>query len=80
MGTYGNLFQADHSLSFIGIVTPQDTSQSKALGLNYQVPLPGGDAWQASLLVSDSFVQPIGGSNVVGKGFMVGLRYKEKPW
>lgn len=73
-GTYGNLFQADHSLSFIGIVTPQDTSQSKALGLSYQVPLPGGDAWQASLLVSDSFVQPIGGSNVVGKGFNVSLK------
>lgn len=73
-GTYSNLFQADHSLSFIGIVTPQDTSQSKALGLNYQVPLAGGDAWQASLLVSDSFVQPIGGSNVVGKGFNLSLK------
>lgn len=73
-GTYGNLFQADHSLSFIGIVTPQNTAQSQALGLNYQVPLAGGDAWQAALLLSDSSVQPIGGSNVVGKGFNLSLK------
>lgn len=73
-GSYGNLFQADHTLAFIGIVTPQDTSQSKALGLNYQIPLPGGDSWQASLLASDSFVQPLGSTNVVGKGFNVSLK------
>lgn len=74
MGRYGNLFQEDHTLSFIGIVTPQDPKQSKAFGLNYLIPLPEGSSWQASLLVSDSSVQPLGGTNVVGKGFNVALK------
>jgi hemolysin activation/secretion protein len=73
-GRYGNLFQEDHTLSFIGIVTPQDPKQTKALGLNYMIPLPEGSAWQASLLLSDSFVQPIGDTNVVGKGFNVSIK------
>lgn len=74
VGRYGNLFQRDHTLSFIGILTPQNTSQTKALGLNYLVPLGSGSAWQGSLLVSDSAVQPLGDTNVVGKGFNVALK------
>ncbi len=73
-GRYGNLFQEDHSVSFIGITTPQDPSQTKALGLGYQIPLAQGGAWQASFLVSDSLVEPVGDTNVVGKGFAVGVR------
>jgi hemolysin activation/secretion protein len=72
-GRYGNLFQEDHSINFIGIVTPQEPDQTKAFGMSYQIPLPQGGSWQARFLVSDSLVEPVGDTLVAGKGFAVGV-------
>lgn len=71
---YNNLFQEDHSFSLTAITVPQDTDQSKVLALSYMVPLPKGDAWMSTLVLSDSLVEPLGATNVVGKGFNVGVR------
>jgi hemolysin activation/secretion protein len=73
--TYNNLFQEDHSLGLTFITSPQNPSESKVLGLSYMIPKPGGDAWMASLVVSDSAVQPLGSTNVVGKGFMAAIKH-----
>lgn len=72
---YNNLFQEDHSLGLMFITSPQNPSESKVMGLTYTIPKPGGDAWMANLIVSDSAVQPLGSTNVVGKGFMLGVQH-----
>lgn len=72
---YNNLFQEDHSLGLAFITSPQNPSESKVLALTYTIPKPGGDAWMASVIASDSFVEPLGSTNVVGKGFLVGIKH-----
>lgn len=72
---YDNLFQVDHSLAMTLITAPQRPSESKVLALNYLVPLDRGDSLLASLTASDSVVEPLGATNVVGKGLTLGARY-----
>lgn len=72
--SYNNLFQEDHSLGLAFITSPQEPSENKVLAMSYTIPRPGGDSWKASLIASDSYVQPLGSTNVVGKGLMVGLK------
>jgi hemolysin activation/secretion protein len=71
---YNNLWQADHALSVTAITTPQDIDQSKVLALSYTIPLQGSDAWLGYAVLSDSLVEPLGSANVVGKGFVLGLK------
>lgn len=72
---YDNLFQRDHGIALTAITAPEDTSQSKVLVGNYTLPLAGGDTLLASLTVSDSQVEPLGATTVIGKGTTVGLRW-----
>lgn len=71
---YNNLWQADHALSVTAITTPQDIDQSKVLALSYTIPLQGSDAWLGYAVLSDSLVEPLGSANVVGKGFVLGVK------
>lgn len=71
---YNNLWQADHSMSLTAITTPQNIDQSKVLAMSYTIPLQGSDAWLGYAVLSDSLVEPLGSANVVGKGFVLGVK------
>jgi hemolysin activation/secretion protein len=72
---YDNLFQRDHSLAVTAITAPQDTSQSKVLTAAYSAPVGDGRTAVGYLVLSDSVVEPLGASTVVGKGFILGGRW-----
>lgn len=71
---YDNLFQLEHVLSLTAIVAPQDVNQSKVFTASYTMPEANGDAWLVYGLASDSSVEPLGSTNVIGKGTTLGLR------
>lgn len=73
-GRYDNLFQRDHSLQFMAVTAPGNPTQSKAFGLSYTVPEPGGNAWQASALWSDSRLEVFNEAAIVGRGTVLGLK------
>lgn len=70
-----NLWDAGHTLSLTYSVAPQNRNQSEVFSGSYNVPLIG-TPW--SFLVygytSNSNVAALGGTNVLGDGFQVGLR------
>jgi len=72
---YDNLFQADHSVALTLITAPQKPAESKVLSANYLVPRDDGSTLLASLTASDSVVEPLGATTVVGKGLTLGARY-----
>lgn len=74
---YDNLFQLDHRIGASVLVSPEDTSEVRVASLSYVVPGPKA-AWYLSFygLVSKSEVGAVvGGSNVIGDGYVVGLRF-----
>ena len=80
---YDNLFQREHSVSLTLMGTPAEPSQSKVAVLGYAVPLDGGDSLSASLVWSNSNVATLGGTQALGKGTTLGLRWLrslEAPW
>ena len=72
---YDNLWQLGHSLSATYAVAPQDRATSEVFAGSYLAPL-WGTPW--SLMAfgysSNSNVASLGGTNVLGKGFDVGVR------
>lgn len=72
---YDNLFQRGHGLSLTGITAPTNTAQSKVLVMNYSLPLQEGATLTAYAVASDSSVESLGGTTVLGKGTTLGLRY-----
>jgi hemolysin activation/secretion protein len=72
---YENLFQLDHSVALTLATSPQDTSQSRVVSLNYTIPTSDQAAWVGYIVNSDSAVAALGDVNVLGKGTTVGLRY-----
>lgn len=72
---YDNLFQRDHSLSLTALTAPMRPSQSQVLVLNYLVPLGDGDSLSLSAVNSNSAIDSLGGTRVLGKGTTLGLRY-----
>ncbi|MBA3811843.1 MAG: ShlB/FhaC/HecB family hemolysin secretion/activation protein, partial [Caulobacteraceae bacterium] len=72
---YDNLWQLGHSVSFTYSVAPQRPSDSQIFAGSYLAPL-WGTPW--SLLAygydSNSNVATLGGTNVLGKGYALGLR------
>lgn len=80
MGTlrYDNLFQLDHSLALTFITAPVRPSQSRVLVANYTIADTDseslGDSWNLSLTLSDSDVETLGGTQVLGRGTTLGLR------
>lgn len=71
---YDNLWQRDHSLSLTFITAPGQPRQSQVLVANYLMAEPAGDSWNLSLTLSDSDVETLGGTQVLGRGTTVGLR------
>ncbi|MDT0508419.1 ShlB/FhaC/HecB family hemolysin secretion/activation protein [Novosphingobium sp. MMS21-SN21R] len=72
---YSNLFGAGHTLSVSAIVAPRAPRESKVFSGSYLAPFIGSP-W--SVLVygynSNSNVAALGGTNVLGDGFQIGLR------
>ncbi|TDP64082.1 hemolysin activation/secretion protein [Roseateles toxinivorans] len=72
---YDNLFQLGHGVSLTGITAPQKPAQSKVLVLNYSLPMEEGRTLTVYGVASDSAVESLGGTAVLGKGTTLGLRY-----
>nr|WP_316639765.1 ShlB/FhaC/HecB family hemolysin secretion/activation protein [uncultured Roseateles sp.] len=72
---YDNLFQLGHGVSLTGITAPQKPAQSKVLVLNYSLPMDEGRTLTLYGVASDSAVESLGGTSVLGKGTTLGLRY-----
>ena len=74
---YDNLWQRDHSISLQYQMSPQDPSQVEAVSGSYVLPAP----WEKSHLLalygiwSDSDTAFGQGFEVIGKGWIAGLRY-----
>ncbi len=72
---YGNLFQRDHGLAVTFITAPREPSQSMVLVANYSLPLDRGWSFVGYALASDSVVEPLGATQVIGKGNTIGARW-----
>lgn len=72
---YDNLFQRDHSLAVTAITAPEQPAQSSVLTGTYSIPTDSGANWIGYAVISDSTVQPLGATTVLGKGFTAGIRY-----
>jgi len=71
---YDNLFQLDHTLSLTLLTAPMKPEQSRVLVANYSIPEGEADNWTLSLTVSDSDVETLGGTQVLGNGTTLGMR------
>lgn len=72
---YSNLFGAGHTLSASAIVAPRAPRESKVFSGSYLAPFIGSP-WSVLLYgySSNSNVAALGGTNVLGDGFQIGLR------
>lgn len=72
---YDNLWQLGHSIGLTLTTAPTEPDQTTVAMLTYGVPLQGGDSLSAYAVHSNSNVDALGGTRVLGKGNTVGLRY-----
>lgn len=74
---YDNLWQRDHSATFQFQTAPQDTDEVQVLAGSYVLPAPWNDEQRIAFygIWSDSATAFGEGFNVVGKGFILGMRY-----
>lgn len=72
---YSNLWGQGHTLSVTGSLAPQDPDQSAVVSASYNAPLIG-TPWSFLLYgyKSNSNVAALGGTNVLGNGYQIGLR------
>jgi len=72
---YDNLHQKDQALSLTLQTAPEKPAESEVGVLNYSVPFDG-DTLATNVVVSNSDVDTLGGTEVLGKGFTLGLRWQ----
>ena len=72
---YDNLFQRDHAIALTASVAPRAPKQAQSLVLNYTVPLDSGNTVLGYLAASNSTVETLGSTTVLGDGVTLGLRY-----
>lgn len=72
---YANLWQKDHSLSFMYQTSPENTNEVQVLSGTYVWPLGGGGVIAAYLFDSESDVATAGDLSVLGNGTILGGRY-----
>jgi len=72
---YDNLLQREHSISLTLMSTPSAPEQSKVAVLGYTVPFESGNSLSGSVIYSNSNIATLGGTQALGKGTTVGLRY-----
>ncbi|MBI1397114.1 MAG: BamA/TamA family outer membrane protein [Betaproteobacteria bacterium] len=72
---YDNLWGIDHSISFMYLTAPQDTTQVRAMSGTYLFRVPGSDTLVAFYGVrSRSTVASLGSATVVGNANILGAR------
>ena len=71
---YDNLLQRDQALSLTFITAPEQPKASQVLVANWISPLPDRASLVASLVLSNSQVEPLG-ATVLGSGITAGLRW-----
>jgi len=79
---WDNLLQRDHALALTAITAPQATKQSQVLVANYTAPRETAStnsqaSWLGTLVWSDSKLEPLGATTVLGRGTTVGLRHAQ---
>lgn len=74
--SYGNLWQAGHTLGLSFQVAPENTDDAKVFSAFYAMPVESveGLSLTFSGTKQDSDVNTLGGSAVAGRGYMVGMR------
>lgn len=72
---YTNVLGLGHTLSVTGSLAPEDTRQSAVISGSYNAPIIGSP-WSFLLYGyrSNSNVAALGGTNVLGNGYQIGLR------
>jgi len=70
---HSNLWQRGHSLSLTLFTAPQDTDNAEVWSLSYGAPLSERWAIRFSGYTSDSDVNTVGGTSVLGKGHSYGV-------
>lgn len=73
--SYANLFQLDHAVSLTASVAPREPRQAQSLVLNYSIPLDDGNTLLGYLAASNSAVETLGSTTVLGDGLTLGVRY-----
>lgn len=72
---HDNLWQLGHSASISFFGAPQDLSQTQVITAAYSAPIPDTHwSLDASAYKSDSNVATVGGTDVLGKGYAIGLK------
>ena len=72
---HDNLWQLGHSASISFFGAPQDLEQTQVFSGSYTAPIPGTNwSLEAAGYKSDSNVATLGGTNVLGKGYAIGLK------
>jgi hemolysin activation/secretion protein len=72
---YDNLWQLGHSIGLTLTTAPTEPSQTTVSVLSYGVPLDEGNSLSFYEVHSNSNVNALGGTQVLGKGDTLGLRY-----
>ena len=72
---YDNLWQLGHSIGVTVTTSPLQPAQTGMLLLNYGIPLGEGDSLGLYAVHSNSNVDTLGGTRVLGKGTTVGIRW-----
>jgi hemolysin activation/secretion protein len=75
-GHYDNMHQRDETLTATVQVAPEKPSESEVGIVNYAWPVADGDTLAANVVASNSNVDTLGGTQVLGKGFTAGLRWQ----
>lgn len=71
--THGNLWQKGHSASLTFFTAPRDLDDAKVFSGSYSVPLSGRWSLDVSGYKSDSDVATVNDTNVLGKGYSLGV-------
>ncbi len=72
---YDNLWQRQHSISLFYQTAPQEPSSLRVFSASYALPIgTQGDTLAFYGVKSDSNVAAIGATDVIGKGYIVGVR------
>lgn len=72
---HDNLWQLGHSASISFFGAPQDLEQTQVFSGSYTAPIPSTNwSLEAAGYKSDSNVATLGGTNVLGKGYAIGLK------
>lgn len=72
---YDNLWQLGHSIGLTLTTAPTEPAQTTVAVLNYGLPLEGGNSLSFYAVHSNSNINALGGTRVLGKGTTAGLRY-----